>query len=142
MGAQEPERQVSRRTFLGWAGGASAAAAASGLGLAAPAAAGRRRKLKVFKLDAEGKGYHCGSGGGDCRGCKACRRHAKNKLFPSEKAARDHRAHLGCRCGVVGGGKLPRKTWKKLFGPPGNRKHDQVDLRNPKVKKILAEDGN
>jgi hypothetical protein len=139
MDAQEPERQLSRRRFFGWAGAASAAAAASGLGFVAPAAARRRRRLRVFKLDAEGKGYHCAAGGGDCRGCRACRQHAKHKLFPSEKAANDHRAHVGCHCGVVPAGKLRRRTWKKLFGPPGNRRHDQVDLRDQRVKEILAD---
>ena len=142
MAAQEHEGLVSRRGFLGWAGATSAAAAASGLGFAAPAAAKRRKRLRVFKLDAEGRGYDCGAGGGDCRGCRACRKHAKYKLFPSEKAANDHRAHVGCHCGVVGAGKLRRKTWKKLFGAPRNRKHDQVDLRDPKVKQILADDGH
>jgi hypothetical protein len=142
MGAEKHEGLVSRRAFLGWAGATSAAAAAAGLGSAAPAAARRRKRLQVFKLDAEGRGYHCSDGGGDCRGCKACRRHAKYKLFPSEKAARDHKAHVGCRCGVVPAGKLRRKTWKELFGPPRNRKRDQVDLRDPKVKQVLADAGH
>lgn len=129
----------SRRNFFVRAGAASAAAGALALGISSPAAAKRRRKKrKVFKLSADEPYYVCGPGNPDCEGCNACQGHAKNKLFPSAEAADANRAHVGCRCGVVNAGKLKRKKFKKLFGPPRNPRRDSVDLRDARVRRIVG----
>ena len=60
---------------------------------------------------------------------KACTRHAANKLFASPEAADRNRAHPGCKCQVVKGGKLPESTWTELFGNPRAIAREAVDRR-------------
>jgi|SRR5687768_9708752 len=76
--------------------------------------------------------------GDGCHGCKACHKHAKNKMFPSRRAANRNRAHAGCKCKVVRGGKLDVEVWAALFGGLKNPKRAQVDLRSRRTHKILA----
>jgi hypothetical protein len=130
---------TSRRSFLTRAGAAGAAVAAT-FGLPAGVLAdGRRRRKRVYKLAPDGSHYRCRKGAHDCSACKACQRHAKNKLFASKDAAEKekHRAHRNCRCGVKKGRKLQREVWHDLFRPDSGKKHVVVDKRDPRVKKIL-----
>jgi hypothetical protein len=93
-----------------------------------------------YVLNAEyGTGRHCKKNkkSDDCRGCKACRSHAANKLFPTAKAAGDHRAHKGCKCQVVKGGTLDAQAWRELFGRVKHPKRLVVDRRSKRVEKIL-----
>jgi hypothetical protein len=76
--------------------------------------------------------------GDGCHGCKACHKHAKNKMFPSRRAADRNRAHAGCKCKVVQGGKLDAEIWAALFGGLKNPKRAEVDLRARRTHKILA----
>lgn len=46
-------------------------------------------KVDAFKLSARG-----------LKACKACREHARNKIFLSAAIADAHRAHSGCDCKV------------------------------------------
>lgn len=68
----------------------------------------------------------------------ACRRHAANKLFPTPEAADRNRAHPGCKCNVVEGGKLPEAHWVALFGRPDNIVREQADHRWDWVAKTLT----
>jgi hypothetical protein len=88
-----------------------------------PAAAAVRKKA-VFKLDHKADGEWC----------KACKRHANNKLFATRTAVR--RAHRHCNCQVV---KLfiKRSKWKDLFGPPSDPIRTSVDKRWAWVRRIL-----
>lgn len=134
------EDPTSRRSFL-TRGAAVAGALAVSLGAPGAALAGGRRKKRVYKLAPEGPHYHCSSSqemNHNCLACKACQRHAKNKLFASREAAEKHhhRAHPGCRCGVKRGRKLSRETWRALFRPDG-KKHQVVDKRHRRVQQIL-----
>lgn len=133
------EDQTSRRSFL-TRGAAAAGALVVSLGGPGAALAGPRKK-HVYKLAPEGRHYHCSSSQQahhNCEACKACHKHARNKLFASRKAAEKHhhRAHPGCRCGVKRGRKLPRETWRALFRP-GDKKHQVVDKRHRRVQRIL-----
>jgi hypothetical protein len=116
------------------------AAAAAGLpsgALANKSGNGRR----VFKLAPSGPKYDCSASQQShhsCQACKACQAHAKNKLFASEQAAKQHRAHPGCRCGVKRGRRLSRSKWQDLFRPGDDKKLVVVDKRNPRVRKILG----
>jgi hypothetical protein len=74
----------------------------------------------------------------NCHGCKACHKHGKNKLFATRRAANQNRAHKGCKCKVVRGGKLDAQTWATLFGGLRNPKRLQVDLRSRRTHRILA----
>jgi hypothetical protein len=103
------------------------------------AAKSKQERRAFYRLGPDEPFYHCSpAGGGDCSGCKACHRHAKNKLFPSARAANRHRAHKGCRCGVHQAGTFDQETWLKLFGPRSNR-HAEVDKRRRRVKRILRQ---
>ena len=46
-------------------------------------------KVAAFKLSRRGQ-----------HACKACRQHARNKVFSSEAVANSHRAHAGCDCRI------------------------------------------
>jgi hypothetical protein len=77
-------------------------------------------------------GPYCGG----CRSCKACRRHADNKVFATLSAADKGRAHGNCDCAIVQRS-LPQGTWVALFG---NQKHPHtlsVDRRNRRVAILL-----
>lgn len=134
---------ISRRRFL--AGGAPFAAL---LLESMPAwGAGKRKKSPAkkayFVLEPEyDNSARCRvperRKGDGCHGCKACHKHAKNKLFPSRRAANRNRAHAGCKCKVVRGGKLDVETWAALFGGLKNPKRAQVDLRSRRTHKLLA----
>jgi hypothetical protein len=128
-------KRSSRRDFLTRTVTASGVVAATALAGAAPAALGNKRKA-VYKLGANEPYYHCRSGDSTCEGCKACHKHARHKLFPSENAADRHRAHKHCRCGIRKAFTLDRETWLKLFGPPDHRRK-QVDKRDKRVRRIL-----
>ena len=134
------EEPTSRRSFLARAGTAAGALAVV-LGLPGTAMAGHRRK-RVYRLAPEGQHYHCSSSQQAthrCEACKACHKHARNKLFASrEAAAKDHlRAHPGCRCGVKRGRKLPKDTWHDLFRPKHGKHLQVVDKRDRRVRRIL-----
>jgi hypothetical protein len=134
------EDPTSRRSFVA-RGAAAAGALAVSLGAPGAALAGGRKR-RVYKLAPEGAHYHCGSSQQaqhNCEACKACHKHARNKLFATREAAekRHHRAHPGCRCGVKRGRKLPRETWRALFRPKNGKKHQVVDKRHRRVQQIL-----
>lgn len=143
--AARAPRAESRRSFLTRAGAIAGAIAATGVGSVSPATAQRKKrkaKLPVYQLVAKEPHYHCAPGDSSCRGCRACRRHAKNKLFASAEAANTHRAHVGCRCGIVEARKLPRRKWRRLFGPPSDPTRVSVDLRDKKVRQKLRGSGH
>ena len=122
------QRRFSRRTFL-VRSGTVITGIATGLWrhdvFAAPAA------LPIYGLDT------CGGG---CEACRACHKHADNKIFASEDAAKasENRAHPYCNCDVLPTGTLPYKTWVTLFGPPRQLKRSHVDRRWPWVNAILT----
>jgi hypothetical protein len=131
----------SRRTFLTRAGAAAGAVVAT-VGFPGGALASKRRRKRVYKLAPDGAQYHCGSaakGTTGCSACKACHKHARNKLFANKAAAEKerHRAHRGCRCGVKRGRKLSREKWRELFHPKEGKELDVVDKRNSRVRRIL-----
>ena len=132
----------SRRNFLARAGAATGALGAATLGLSSPAGGARRRRKRVWRLSAVEPFYNCSpaevTNGGDCTGCNACLAHAENKLFATAKAANEHRAHAGCRCGVKKGRRISRRKWRRLFGPPSDPKRLVVDKRDPRVQQILG----
>jgi hypothetical protein len=74
----------------------------------------------------------------NCHGCKACHRHAKNKLFATRRAANRNRAHKGCKCKVVRGGTLDAATWSALFGGLNKPKRFKVDRRSRRVHSLLV----
>lgn len=132
---------TSRRSFITRAGAAGAALAATfGLPAGAMAGGGRNRR-RIYRLAPKGSKYRCRKGAHDCSACKACKRHAKNKLFASKDAAEmeKFRAHPNCRCGVKKGRKLPRDVWQDLFHPKSGNKHMVVDKRDRRVHRILNE---
>ena len=135
-----PEDEVSRRNFLrrGSIGFATALAAMT---WTAPATGAlRRKKRAVYKLDPEwGTGPTCQPNPhkvSSCHACRACHRHARNKLFATEKAAMNRRAHPHCNCKVIVR-YLPKDTWIKLFGRPMDLKRKSVDKRWPWVRDTL-----
>jgi hypothetical protein len=136
------ESATSRRSFLARVGAATGALVATvGFPAGALAGGGRHRK-RVYKLAPEGPRYHCSASqeaNHNCQACNACQSHAKHKLFANKKAAHKekHRAHLGCRCGVKRGRKLPSDVWKDLFRPGSGKKYVVVDKRDPRVRRIL-----
>ena len=113
--------------------GSGALAAISGLAslVATPVWGKKKASRYVWRLDPNaGRGCAKGNKTGDCTGCKACHKHAKNKRFPTKKAADNHRAHPHCKCKVRRGGKISHEAWVKLFGKPGDVTRKQIDLRN------------
>jgi hypothetical protein len=130
------EARYSRRSVIG----AALVAVLGGLaGLAGPGLAkSKPRKLRVWRLDPnKGRGCKRGDRSPGCTGCHACHHHAKNKRFATEKAANKHRAHRHCKCKVVEGGKITRSSYVKLFGEPGDLKHQSIDLRHDKQAQIF-----
>ena len=135
------EDRTSRRSFLARTGAAAGALAVT-LGLPGAALGGGRRRKRVYRLAPEGAHYHCSSSQQathSCAACKACHKHARNKLYASrEAAAKDRlRAHPGCRCGVKRGRKLPKDKWHDLFRPKHGKHHEVVDKRDHRVHRIL-----
>ena len=128
-------RRLHRRAFV--AGGAALVAgfvaprAAPG-GEAAPA-----RTRPVYQLDPAGGDAAACAGPGGCAGCRACRRHAANKLFVSAASADAGRAHPHCTCRVVSA-TLPAEAWAALFGGPVTPRRLSVDRRQAAVRAILA----
>lgn len=137
------EDRVPRRAFLTKVAVGAVAAAGAALP-SAPAAAGGRYK-RVYRLDPEwGTGEAgCGStphkSGSNCHGCKACHKHAANKLFPNARTAGNakHRAHKYCKCEAFRGPRITKKKWKKLFVKPDGTLRPSVDRRDPRVRRIL-----
>lgn len=111
--------RISRHSLL--ARGAVLAGAAVAGAVPGVARAGTRRV--AYRLDASAEG-----------GCKACRRHAQNKLFAS--AADVTRAHPGCRCKVVRT-TVSGERWLALFGHPTHPARRDVDRRRPWVRALL-----
>jgi hypothetical protein len=74
----------------------------------------------------------------NCHGCRACHRHAKNKIFATRRAANRNRAHPHCRCKVVRGGTLDNATWAALFGGLNHPKVLKVDRRTKRTHRILT----
>lgn len=102
----------------------------------------KRKRKKYFVLQPEwATSLRCNeperSKPDDCHACKACHKHARNKIFATRRAADRHRAHPGCKCKVVRGGKLDADIWADLFGGLENPKRRTVDRRKKRVKKIL-----
>ena len=70
------------------------------------AAEPRRKKKKtkvVFRLSTHGR-----------RNCKACKAHAANRFYRTQKAADENRPHLGCNCAIVQQ-KIDRRLAKHYF---------------------------
>lgn len=109
---------LTRRRLL--ASGAAAAGA-----LAVPAVARARPKTQpVFKLVPNDPT------------CQACRNHDAASLFPSAKAARGNRAHIGCNCNVVEGS-MDYGAYVALFGNPDELRSYRADLRSTRNQAIL-----
>ena len=128
-------RRMHRRAFV--AGGAAlvagvvSALAAPG-GEAAPAP-----PRPVYRLDPTSADASVCAGRGGCASCRACRRHAANKLFVSAAAADAGRAHPHCKCRVVSA-TLPAAAWAALFGGPVTPRRLSVDRRQAAVRAVLA----
>ena len=135
-------RRMHRRAFIVGgaalvAGFASVRAAPGGEAASAPP----RPVYRVYQLDpkpdpAGGNASVCTRRGG-CAGCRACRRHAANKLFVSAAAADAGRAHPHCKCRVVSA-TLPAAAWAALFGGPVTPRRLSVDRRQAAVRAVLA----
>ncbi len=121
--------------------GSALVAALTGLAsFAAPgwAKKGGPKTRNVWRLDPKaGRGCKKGDTSGGCIGCNACVKHAKNKRYPTKKAANNHRAHVGCKCKVRKGGKISLDAYKQLFGKPGDLKRKQIDLRNDRRLEVF-----
>jgi hypothetical protein len=108
---------------------------------------GRRKRTRkaFFVLQPEyGKGEECNvrerNKPAGCHACKACHRHAKNKVFATRKAAENpkKRAHPHCKCKVVKAGKLKNEVYVELFGGSlDDPKKKVVDRRKRRVRRIL-----
>ena len=109
---------------------------------------GRKRKKTrkaIFVLQPEyGTGEECNvrerNKPAGCHACKACHRHARNKVFATRKAAENpkKRAHPHCKCKVVRAGKLKNEIYVELFGGSlDDPKHKVVDRRKRRVRRIL-----
>jgi hypothetical protein len=112
VAAMESQGQggIGRREFLRLA---VLGLAATLPGSALAAEAGRRKKKTkvVFRLSTHSR-----------RTCKACKGHAANRFYRTEKAADKDRAHVGCNCAIVTQ-TIDRKLAKRYF--KGRRKvHD------------------
>jgi hypothetical protein len=116
---------MSRRDALLRAGAVLAGAGAA-LGPQTALAARRRSVGVVYRLRATG---HCS--------CRACHRHAANKLFATRAAAHHGRAHRGCRCEVVRASIGP-EAWRKLFGSPAELHRTSVDRRRRSTRRVLG----
>jgi hypothetical protein len=126
----EPE-PISRRALLAWGIGASGGLV--GTGVLSPGAWARSvvtRRRVVWGLDPDG----AESG---CPGCRACHRHAHNKLFRSARAADRGRAHPHCQCAIVRAGTLAPATWRALFVRRDGTRRASVDRRTPRVHRLL-----
>lgn len=135
---------ISRRGFFARSAPVAAALAPAAL-LQGPAWAGKKKTLKkkYFVLQPEwNTSPACNvlerNKPDDCHACNACHKHAKNKLFATRRAADRHRAHKGCKCKVVTGGKLEVSIWAELFNGLDNPKRRTVDRRKKGIKKILS----
>lgn len=134
---------ISRRGFFARSAPVAAALAPAAL-LQAPAFGKKRTlKKKYFVLQPEwATSRNCNvqesKKPDDCHACNACHKHAKNKMFATRRAADRHRAHKGCKCKVVPGGKLEVSVWAELFDGLDNPKRRAVDRRKKGIKKILS----
>lgn len=129
-----PERLLDRRAALGAFGALGVAA----LGLPSLASAAPARTF-VWRLNAV---HHAGRGRftAAVTGCRACRRHARNRIFATAAAAAGGRAHPGCNCTVVRT-TVPETTFVALFGPVGHTTRTVVDRRWTWVKNVLISAG-
>jgi hypothetical protein len=123
----------TRRGFLARS---LAGMAALGAGLPLRGTFAKRKQLPVYVLDPSG-GKHCGS----CSSCRACVSHGANKLFASEEAADEHRAHPNCNCAIREAGELPTAVWFALFGLTRRdaKTSGVVDRRHANVATLLGE---
>lgn len=132
------EHSISRRRFLAQGAPVLAAVVVPGALNAAPAWAKPKRKDYYVLEPEHGTGRRCSVSESrkpeGCHGCTACHKHAANKLFATRKAAADGRAHPGCKCKVVHGGKLDVQTWSDLFGGESSPKRLVVDRRSKHAK--------
>lgn len=126
LASESLDQTSGRRRFLIRAGKVTAGAIA----LVWTPGVARADKARFYKLD---PGVNC-----DCTSCKACRRHARNKIFATRSAADLGRAHPGCDCQVVHE-TMPGTCFKGLFGPKGDFKRISVDKRWRWVRRILRE---
>src|ERR1700760_4270139 len=81
-----------------------------------------------YKLKA---GAHCN--------CKACHKHAANRLFATHAAADKGRAHPGCKCTIVRSSAVDPVQWKELFGTARRLSHKSVDRRWASTKRALKQ---
>ncbi len=95
---------------------------------AARAFTGKRAAYKFNPRDAKCRGERCA--------CRACYRHAANKIFATARAAQRGRAHRYCNCRVVAM-PLPQHTWIALFGQPAHPHTLAVDRRSARTRAIL-----
>ena len=142
------QESISRRGFLARTGPVVAALVPSAALLEGSAFGRRRRrrrrrdKKKYFVLQPEwSTSARCNvrenKKPDDCHACKACHKHAKNKMFATRRAANRHRAHKHCKCKIVKGGKLKNEVWSDLFGGLENPRRRTVDRRDRRVRRIL-----
>ena len=128
LASESLDQTSDRRRFFVRAGKVTAGAIA----LAWTPGVARADKARFYELN---PGVNC-----DCTACKACRRHARYKIFATRSAADLGRAHPGCDCQVVQ--KTMRGTcFKSLFGPKGDLKRNSVDKRRRWVRRVLKECG-
>ena len=92
-------------------------------------------RLTVYRLNVGTAGC---SSRGTCS-CKACAKHAENKVFATSEAANANRAHRYCNCVVGQAGTLPRATYVELFGEPTSIRFEMADRRRPGVADKLRE---
>jgi hypothetical protein len=110
---------ISRRAAL--VRGATVLAGLTWVGTAQAATPGVSYRLKA--------GPHCS--------CKACHRHAANRLFATHRAADHGRAHAGCKCTTVRSSAIDAAQWRALFGHGRNPRHAAADRRWTSTKRAL-----
>jgi hypothetical protein len=110
-------------------------AALGALALGFPRLASAATRVPVWRLDAvhrQGTGPYSSG----CAGCRACRRHALNRIFATHAAAAGGRAHAGCDCKVVRSS-MSEATFVRLFGPVEEPTREVVDRRWASARRVL-----